>query len=118
MAEEPPPVSLESQNVIPFEKARLRKRVVDAMAAALEQWPPVASVDVTQQMVELDINKSQIIHGIKRAEILDFSEDVSNGRMLFTAKLLSAGEEFFVSASVERVVPFAGSHVVIKRIWR
>jgi hypothetical protein len=69
-------------------------------------------------MIELDINKSQILHGMKRPEILEFSEDIKNGRMLFTARLLSAGEEFFVSASVERVVPFPGCHVVIKSVWR
>ncbi len=109
---------LESHNVIPFEKALLRKRVAAAVAVALEERSPVATVDAAEQMAELDINKSQIIHGIKRAEILEFSEDVSNGRILFTAKLLSAGEEFFVSAAVERVVPLQGIHVVIKRVWR
>lgn len=109
---------LESQKVVSIEKALLRKRVNGAIAAALEQWSPVPDVNAAEQMIELDINMSQIMRGMERAEILEFSEDTSNGRMLFTAKLLSAGEEFFVSASVERVVPFPGSHVVIKRVWR
>ena len=125
MADEQPPEAKgkapelqHSGKVIPLEKALLRKRVLEAMVGALERWPAVATVDATEQMIELDINTSQIIYGMRRAEIMEFSEDIANGRMLFTAKLLSAGEEFFVSAAVERLVPFAGSHVVIRRVWR
>jgi hypothetical protein len=95
-----------------------RKRVIDAIAAALELWPPIVTEDARGQMVDLDVNQTQIIYGMRRPVILEFSEDLRNGRMLFTAKLMSAGEEFFVSAGVERVVPFQGSHVVIKRVWR
>ncbi len=69
-------------------------------------------------MVALDINIMQIINGVKWAEIIEFSEDTKNGRLLFTAKIISAGEEFFVNAAVERVVPFPDSHVVIRRVWR
>jgi len=69
-------------------------------------------------MIELDITKSQIIHGMNRAEILEFSEDSTYGRIVFKAKLMSAGEEFFVSAAVERVVPFDGSMVVIRDVRR
>ena len=119
MADEQPPAPLgPHNNVIPLEKALLRKRVIAAMAAALERWPAIVTVDASVQMIELDINMSQILHGMKRAEVLELSEDVPNGRMLFTAKLLSAGEEFLVSAAVERVVPFPHSHVVIRRVWR
>jgi hypothetical protein len=118
MAEEKPPVPLESHNVVPFEKTLRRKRVTAAIAAALKRWPAIETIDARDQMIELDINKSQIIHGMSRAEILEFSEDTTNGRMLFTARLLSAGEEFFVSAAVEQVVPFPDSHVVIRRVWR
>ena len=81
-------------------------------------WPPIVTADARKQMIDLDVNVSQIIHGMHRAEIMDFAEDAKNARLTFVAKLLSAGEEFFVSASVERVVPFTGTHVIINRVWR
>jgi hypothetical protein len=124
MAKEQPPVPpapqapRESSNVVSLGKAMLRRRVVAAITAALERWPPIATTDATAEMVVLDINIMQIINGIKRAEIMEFSEDTKNGRLLFSAKLISAGEEFFVNAAVERVVPFPDSHVVIRHVWR
>src|ERR1700722_7947521 len=78
---------------------------------------PIVTADARKQMIDLDVNVSQIIHGMHRAEITDFVEDAKkNARMMFVAELLSAGEEFFVSASVERVVPFTGTHVIINHV--
>lgn len=69
-------------------------------------------------MEALDITMDQILHAMRRAEILEFSEDPAYARRRFTAKLLSSGEEFFVPAAVEILTPFQDSHVVIGRIWR
>lgn len=69
-------------------------------------------------MEALDITMYQILHAMKRADILEFSENPAFARTRFTAKLLSSGEEFFVSAVVEMLPPFQDSHVVIRRIWR
>jgi len=105
---------------VQLDKALQRRRAHDLIAAALEQWKPVATETAIEQMIELDVTVSQIMHALRRerAEILNFAEDPVDARLSFTAKLMSAGEEFFVSVAVERVVPFVGSHVVIKGVWR
>jgi hypothetical protein len=118
MAAEQPPPAREPSNVIQLETALRRKRVNQAIAAALKLHAPITTIAVTEQLVALDINVSQILHGMKRAEFVEFSEDPANGRLSFTAKLLSAGEEFFVAAAVEPVVPFPGVFVVIRKVWR
>lgn len=111
----PPPAP---SNVIQFDKAVQRKRVIAAVKAALERWQPIATVEATEQLAAFDITIDQVIHSLPRAKIMEFSEDSTNGRLLFTARMLSAGEEFFVLVAVERVVPFPDCHVVIKGVWR
>jgi hypothetical protein len=105
-------------NVIPFDKAVLRKRIAEAVADALAQHAPILTDKVKSEMAAAGIAFAQIQHGFKRAEILEFSEEPGNARMSFLARMMSAGEEFFVRASVQMVVPYAGMFVVIKSVSR
>jgi hypothetical protein len=118
MAQDQQPAPRDQSKVVSLNQAILRRRVNEAITAALALWAPIQTDDSRRQMIDLDINVSQIIYGMRRAEIVHCVQDATSGRMSFTAKLLSAGEEFFVFASVQRVAPLNGMHVIIKRVWR
>ena len=110
-----------TSNVLSFDRKAVRKRIVAAIEEALVQHPPLLTDEVKQQMAAIGSGGlvfAQIRHGFKRAEFTEVSEKPVNARVSFTARMVSAGEEFFVRASVQMIVPYAGMFVVINRVWR